>query len=176
MSKLSDKVKEIKEREINKQNMWETIARVTAQNILDVNFDVYESPTSYILKINETFEGFHIYVRILKARTMSYDIYASKDDPLLKTLIFNFESLNKDCVRSFTDLGVGDEFVDKGQLLFYIEKNLKDVFKEEKPSKLEKEIDNGFRKQDSRMPLGGETLENDIAFNEYLHRKYKGIC
>ena len=71
---------------------------------------------------------------------------------------------------------MGDEFVDKGQLLFYIEKNLKDVFKEEKPSKLEKEIDNGFRKQDSRMPLGGETLENDIAFNEYLHRKYKGIC
>ena len=172
MSKLSDKVKEIKEKESQDVIAWDEIAGFAAKNILDVEFDAYENLISYILKINKLYGVFTVYVQISKNRTSSYDIYVSKDSNFLNTLVLDLDK-SKTETKSFFNLEYNNE-LDIEQLVYYVQKNLKSFTKEE--SILNKEIDNGFRKQDSRMPLGGETLENDIAFNEYLHRKYKGIC
>lgn len=174
MSKLSDKVKEIKEKESQDVIVWDEIAEFAAKNILDVEFDAYENLISYILKINKLYGVFTVYVQISKNRTSSYDIYVSKDSNFLNTLVLDLDK-SKTETKSFFNLEYNNELVDIGQLIYYVQKNLKSFTKKEE-SALNKEIDNGFRKQDSRMPLGGETLENDIAFNEYLHRKYKGIC
>ena len=174
MSKLSDKVKEIKERESQDVIDWDEIAKFAAKNVLDVDFDAYENLVSYILKINKSYGGFTVYVQISKNRTSSYDVYVSKESNFLNTLILELDDKSKAKTKSFFNLEYNNELVDIGQLVYYIQRNLKSF--SEKESSLNKEIDNGFRKQDSRMPLGGETLENDIAFNEYLHRKYKGIC
>lgn len=173
MSKLSDKVKEIKEKESQDILSWDEVAEFAAKNVLDLEFDAYENLVSYILKINKTYGGFTVYVQISKNRTSSYDIYISKESNFLNTLILELDK-SKAKTKSFFNLEYNNELVDIGQLVYYIQRNLKKSSLEE--SSLNKEIDNGFRKQDSRMPLGGETLESDVAFNEYLHRRYKGVC
>lgn len=182
MSKLSEKCKELKGGEVKISKMqWENIKTKCAQAILDLEFDVISYDDTFaILAIKPSiYEHLIFNVRInLKTRTSPYEIWASADNHTHEELA---SGKSESAVYSISsNLSTENEEVDIGELKFYLERTCKDSKKVEAPkvkpavSKLNEEIDKGF-KNDRRAPLGGETLENDIAFNDYLHKKFNGL-
>lgn len=180
MSKLSEAVKTLQEEE-KKKNIEEHFSsaedreafmNALYEKISNVEFEVYESPDAYYIEV-DSFMNFDkaLVVRIKKARTTSYELG-----------LFNKER------RSLFILGkypivldvIGNEdsgYIDIGELIYYCEKTAKDIPSEK--SNLNKEIDEGFKNPkkhnggSGRASLGGETLEEDIAFNEWMHKRYK---
>lgn len=184
MSKLSEKCKELKAGEVKISKMqWENIKAKCAQAILDLEFDVISYDDTFaVLAIKPTiYEHLIFNVRInIKSRTTPYEIWASTDFHTHEELAAGKSESAVYAAQS--NLSTKDEEVDIGELKYYLEQTCKDSKKVETPkspvkpavSKLNEEIDKGF-KNDKRAPLGGETLENDIAFNDYLHNKFKGL-
>jgi ABC-type xylose transport system substrate-binding protein len=78
-------------------------------------------------------------------------------------------------------IGTDDsDYVDISELTYYCEKTAKDFPVAKEKSTLNKEIDEGFKNPkvkstdgSGRTPLGGETLEEDVAFNEWMHKRFK---
>ena len=183
MSKLSEKCKELKAGEVKISKMqWENIATKCAEAILDLEFDVisYDGKFSVLAIRNPVKEHLIANVKIaLSARTTPYEIWVSTDFHTHEELA---AGKSESAVYVASNLSTKDEEVDIGELKYYLEQTCKDNKKVETPkepvkpavSKLNEEIDKGF-KNDRRAPLGGETLENDIAFNDYLHRKFNGL-
>lgn len=183
MSKLSEKCKELKAGEVKISKMqWENIATKCAEAILDLEFDVisYDGKFAVLAIRNPVKEHLIANVKIaLSARTTPYEIWVSTDFHTHEELA---AGKSESAVYVASNLSTKDEEVDIGELKYYLEQTCKDNKKVETPkepvkpavSKLNEEIDKGF-KNDRRAPLGGETLENDIAFNDYLHRKFNGL-
>lgn len=189
MSKLSDAVKEI-----NKDNFstvdWNFIEKIAAKAILNLEFIPYRYGDYIFMKIGESSPeyNFSTFVKInITARTTPYCIIVTK--LWLKDLMIEMDTNPKSSkfkAKDVSNLEYDGEQVDIGELktylnaqtiesisnsyIFYNDSNAT-ANKEKARSKLNEEIDKGFREQDARAALGGETLENDIAFNDYLHRK-----
>ena len=180
MSKLSEAVKTLQDEDRKKDievhfsttEDREAFIKALYEKISNVEFEVYESPDAYYIEVNP-FMNFDkaLVVRIKKARTTSYELG-----------LFNKER------RSLYILGkypivldaIGNEdigYIDIGELIYYCEKTAKDIPSEK--SNLNKEIDEGFKNPkkrndgSGRASLGGETLEEDIAFNEWMHKRYR---
>ena len=187
MSKLSEACKNLKDLEETKISdlSWEAIAGEVAKDILDLKFDIIDfDGKSAVLGIRgEVKENLIANVKInFAARTTPYTIYVCTNHYTNKDLL-NGKVDNTESQKTFTNLSTKLEEVDVGELKYYIEKSCNLPKKEETKKtddkaaakkKLNEEIDNGY-KNDRRAPLGGETLENDIAFNDYLHRKFNGL-
>lgn len=196
MSKLSDAVKEI-----NKDNFstvdWDSIEKTATKGILNLEFTPYKYDDYIFMKIDENSEyNFSIFVKInVAARTTPYCVIVTK--LWLKDLIIEMDTNPKSSkfkAKDVSNLEYRGEQVDIGELKTYLNAQVIEsigpknpytsttimtetttIDREKAKSKLNEEIDKGFRKQDTRAALGGETLENDIAFNDYLHRKmYRG--
>lgn len=184
MSKLSERCKELKAGEVKISKMqWENIATKCAEAILDLEFDVISYDGKFaVLAIRKPVKE-HLIANVkiaLSARTTPYEIWVSTD---LRTHEELAAGKSESAVYAAqSNLSTADEEVDIGELKYYLEQTCKDNKKVETPkspvkpavSKLNEEIDKGF-KNDRRAPLGGETLENDIAFNDYLHKKFNGL-
>ena len=180
MSKLSEAVKTLQDEDRKKDievhfsttEDREAFIKSLYEKISNVEFEVYESPDAYYIEVSP-FMNFDkaLVVRIKKARTTSYELG-----------LFNKER------RSLYILGkypivldaIGNEdigYIDIGELIYYCEKTAKDIPSEK--SNLNKEIDEGFKNPkkrndgSGRASLGGETLEEDIAFNEWMHKRYR---
>lgn len=182
MSKLSEAVKQIEENTINEKD-WDIIAERAADDILNLEFNYYVDRNRAVLLCKRLYKEYYVVVSInIVSRTTSYTISVTKDRDDIYTLVK---------FKDFTNLtGLNGEEVDIGELKTYLKSITPDGGTTEKvyetvsqtsttktlnkKAKLNEEIDKGFRRQDSRAALGGETLENDIAFNEYLHRKTYG--
>ena len=174
MSKLSEAVKEIATNEIKISKLtWQDYASKIAKAVLDLEFTFQEVDGKVIISPKVEANGYVFAVIVnFKSRTTPYDIIAyHKESDFIAVLA------GKEPNATFTtaNLSSGDEEVDIGELKTYIEANLKKpevkIEKAKVKEQLHKEIDDGY-KNDGRAKLGGETLENDIAFNEYLHRKF----
>lgn len=151
----------MKESEGISKMTWKNICTFAADKILNLEFDTVKSGSVTKLVLREKYRDYEITVALqLDAKTTSYEVSATKNSNTDTLIVSNLE--------------YGGEYVDIGELKYYIE-NTKVETKKKRVEKLNEEIDKGFRRQDTRAALGGETLENDIAFNEYLHRKaYRG--
>lgn len=181
MSKLSEKCKELKNGEIKISKMqWENIATKCAEAILDLEFDVVSYDDKFaVLAIRKPVKE-HLIANVkiaLSARTTPYEVWVSADNHTHEELAAGKSESAVYAAQS--NLSTKDEEVDIGELKFYLERTCKKEEKKVEPpkattakSKLNEEIDNGFKNNRGRAPLGGETLENDIAFNDYLHRKF----
>lgn len=180
MSKLSEKCKELKDGEIKISKMqWENIATKCAEAILDLEFDVISYDDKFaVLAIRKPVKD-HLIANVkiaLSARTTPYEVWVSADNHTHEELAAGKSESAVYAAQS--NLSTKDEEVDIGELKYYLEHTCKKDVKKEAPkvsaakSKLNEEIDNGFKNNRGRAPLGGETLENDIAFNDYLHRKF----
>lgn len=179
LSKLSEAVKTLqdedrkKDIEVHFSTTENRVAFMKAlyEKISNVEFNVYKSPEAFFIEV-DPFMNFDkaLVVRIKRARTTSYELG-----------LFNKER------KSFYILGkypivmdaIGDDdsgYIDIGELSYYCEKTATE-FPTEK-SNLNKEIDEGFKNPKNcngggRASLGGETLEEDIAFNEWMHKRYR---
>lgn len=182
MSKLSEAVKILQE-EDKKKNIEEhfttdenkaTFMKALYEKISNVEFDVLQSPDAFYIEVYP-FMNFDktLVVRIKKARTTSFEIGLFTNGKQAAYLVGKYPIV--------TDAVGNDEdgYVDISELTYYCEKTAKDFPVAKEKSNLNKEIDEGFknpRKQSDgsgRASLGGETLEEDIAFNEWMHKRYK---
>lgn len=180
MSKLSEAVKTLqdedrkKDIEVHFSSTENKVAFMKAlyEKISNVEFDVLQSPDAFYIEVYP-FMNFDktLVVKIKKARTTSFELGLFANGKQAAYLIGKYPSI-VDAIG--TD---EDGYVDLGELIYYCEKTAKD-FPTEK-SNLNKEIDEGFknpRKHNDgggRASLGGETLEEDIAFNEWMHKRYR---
>ena len=111
-------------------------------------------------------------VKIKKARTTSYEIGLFPNGKQAAYLVGKYP-VNVDAI------GTEEGYVDIGELVYYCEKTAKDFTVSKEKSTLNKEIDEGFKNPKNgsdgsgRMSLGGETLEEDVAFNEWMHKRFR---
>mgnify|MGYP006913123163 CR=1 FL=1 len=194
MSKLSEAVKGYKEaEEATKLTSKLTIKNIKEfdkeiyEKVSECEFDAYSSDDNYYIVIPELFGLPVVVVRFNKIteekKTVFYDYATAKSGIIVD--LDAFESLDYE-VNS-TAIG-GDEcgFVDVQELSYYCSKVAKPLQKRAKVQ-LNKEIDEGYKNpqmkkkkpstvdERGRMSLGGETLEEDIAFNEYMHKRFRGV-
>lgn len=157
MSKLSDAVAELSATKEISNLTWNAICQQAADDILNLDFNIKANNNVVTLLCNRKYKDYSIKVEIQpNAKTTAY-IITVEDDKNAQTY-------------TVSNLKGTEEYVDIGELKTYIASKV-ELSEKARTKKLHEEIDKGFRKQDSRAPLGGETLENDIAFNEYLHNK-----
>lgn len=181
MSKLSESVKAMQD-EDKKKNLEEhfttnedTAAFMKAlyEKISNVEFDVLQSPDAFYIEVYP-FMNFDktLVVRIKKARTTAFEIGLFPNGKQAAYLVGKYP-ITIDAIG--TD---EDGYVDISELTYYCEKTAKDFPVAKEKSTLNKEIDEGFKNPKSkdgsgRTPLGGETLEEDVAFNEWMHKRFK---
>ena len=180
MSKLSEAVKTLQDEDRKKDievhfstaKDREAFMKALYEKISNVEFGVYESPDAYYIEVYP-FMNFDkaLVVRTKKARTTSYELG-----------LFNKERKSLYILGKYPIVmdAIGDDangYIDISELTYYCEKTATD-FPTEK-SNLNKEIDEGFKNPKKRSDgggrasLGGETLEEDIAFNEWMHKRYR---
>lgn len=181
MSKLSESVKAMQD-EDKKKNLEEhfttdenkaAFMKELYEKISNVEFDVFQSPDAFYIEVYP-FMNFDktLVVRIKKARTTSFEIGLFPNGKQAAYLVGKYPIV--------TDaIGTDDsDYVDIGELTYYCEKTAKDFPVAKEKSTLNKEIDEGFKNPKSkdgsgRVSLGGETLEEDVAFNEWMHKRFK---
>lgn len=183
MSKLSESVKAMQE-EDKKKNLEEhfttdenraAFMKALYEKISNVEFDVLQSPDAFYIEVYP-FMNFDktLVVRIKKARTAAFEIGLFPNGKQAAYLVGKYPIVT-DAIG--TD---EDGYVDIGELTYYCEKTAKDFPVAKEKSTLNKEIDEGFKNPkvkstdgNGRTPLGGETLEEDVAFNEWMHKRFK---
>lgn len=180
MSKLSEAVKTLQE-EDKKKNIEEHFSstenrvafmKTLYEKISNVEFNVYKSTDAFYIEV-DPFMNFDkaLVVRIKRARTTSYELGLFNKERKSFYVLGKYP-INMDAIG--TD---EDGYVDLGELIYYCEKTASEVPTEK--SNLNKEIDEGFKNPkkhndgSGRASLGGETLEEDIAFNEWMHKRYR---
>lgn len=181
MSKLSESVKAMQE-EDKKKNLEEhfttdenkaTFMKALYEKISNVEFDVLQSPDAFYIEVYP-FMNFDktLVVKIKKARTTAFEIGLFQNGKQAAYLVGKYP-ITTDAI------GTDDsDYVDISELTYYCEKTAKDFPVAKEKSTLNKEIDEGFKNPKSkdgsgRTPLGGETLEEDVAFNEWMHKRFK---
>lgn len=180
MSKLSDSVKAMQEDDKNKnlEHHFTTNENKAAfmkalyEKISNVEFDVLQSSDAFYIEVYP-FMNFDktLVVKIKKARTTSYEIGLFPNGKQAAYLVGKYP-VNVDAIGTEED-----GYVDIGELIYYCEKTAKEFHVAKEKSTLNKEIDEGFKNprsdENGRMSLGGETLEEDVAFNEWMHKRFK---
>lgn len=181
MSKLSESVKAMQD-EDKKKNLEEhfttdenkaTFMKALYEKISNVEFDVLQSPDAFYIEVYP-FMNFDktLVVRIKKARTTAFEIGLFPNGKQAAYLVGKYP-ITTDAI------GTDDsDYVDIGELTYYCEKTAKDFPVAKEKSTLNKEIDEGFKNPkvtdgSGRVSLGGETLEEDVAFNEWMHKRFK---
>lgn len=180
MSKLSDSVKAMQEddKKKNLEHHFVTYEDKAAfmkalyEKISNVEFDVLQSSDAYYIEVYP-FMNFDktLVVKIKKARTTSFEIGLFPNGKQAAYLVGKYP-INVDAIGTEED-----GYVDISELIYYCEKTAKEFHVAKEKSTLNKEIDEGFKNPRSdgsgRMSLGGETLEEDVAFNEWMHKRFK---
>lgn len=180
MSKLSDSVKAMQEddKKKNLEHHFVTYEDKAAfmkalyEKISNVEFDVLQSSDAYYIEVYP-FMNFDktLVVKIKKARTTSFEIGLFPNGKQAAYLVGKYP-VNVDAIGTEED-----GYVDISELIYYCEKTAKEFHVAKEKSTLNKEIDEGFKNPRSdgsgRMSLGGETLEEDVAFNEWMHKRFK---
>lgn len=180
MSKLSDSVKAMQEddKKKNLEHHFVTYEDKAAfmkalyEKISNVEFDVLQSSDAYYIEVYP-FMNFDktLVVKIKKARTTSFEIGLFTNGKQAAYLVGKYP-INVDAIGTEED-----GYVDISELIYYCEKTAKEFHVAKEKSTLNKEIDEGFKNPRSdgsgRMSLGGETLEEDVAFNEWMHKRFK---
>lgn len=181
MSKLSESVKAMQD-EDKKKNLEEhfttdenkaAFMKALYEKISNVEFDVLQSPDAFYIEVYP-FMNFDktLVVRIKKARTTAFEIGLFPNGKQAAYLVGKYP-ITTDAI------GTDDsDYVDIGELTYYCEKTAKDFPVAKEKSTLNKEIDEGFKNPkvtdgSGRVSLGGETLEEDVAFNEWMHKRFK---
>lgn len=183
MSKLSDSVKAMQEDDKKKylEHHFTTYENKAAfmkalyEKISNVEFDVLQSSDAYYIEVYP-FMNFDktLVIKIKKARTTSYEIGLFSKGIDKGAYLVGKYPVNVDAIGTEED-----GYVDIGELIYYCEKTAKEFHVAKENSTLNKEIDEGFKNpknrsnDNGRMSLGGETLEEDVAFNEWMHKRYK---
>ena len=182
MSKLSESVKAMQD-EDKKKNLEEhfttdenkaAFMKALYEKISNVEFNVLQSSDAFYIEVYP-FMNFDktLVIKIKKARTSSYEISLFPNGKQAAYLVGKYP-INVDAIGTEED-----GYVDIGELVYYCEKTAKDFHVAKEKSTLNKEIDEGFKnpknKSDGsgRMSLGGETLEEDVAFNEWMHKRFR---
>lgn len=180
MSKLSEAVKTLQNEDRKKDievhfstaEDREAFMKALYEKISNVEFNVYKSTDAFYIEVDQ-FMNFDkaLVVRIKRARTTSYEIGIFNKERKSFYVLGKYP-INTDAIG--TDEG---GYVDLGELIYYCEKTATEIPTEK--SNLNKEIDEGFKNPkkhtdgSGRASLGGETLEEDIAFNEWMHKRYR---
>jgi len=180
LSKLSEAVKTLqdedrkKDIEVHFSTAEDRDAFMNAlyEKISNVEFNVYKSTDAFYIEV-DPFMNFDkaLVVKIKRARTTSYDIGLFNKERKSLYVLGKYP-INTDVIG--TNEG---GYVDLGELIYYCEKTATEIPTEK--SNLNKEIDEGFKNpkkhtdESGRASLGGETLEEDIAFNEWMHKRYR---
>ena len=180
MSKLSDSVKAMQEDDKKKslEHHFTTneskaaFMKALYEKISNVEFDVLQSSDAFYIEVYP-FMNFDktLVIKIKKARTTSYEIGLFPNGKQAAYLVGKYP-VNVGFIGTEED-----GYVDIGELIYYCEKTAKEFHVAKEKSTLNKEIDEGFKNPRSdgsgRMSLGGETLEEDVAFNEWMHKRFK---
>ena len=182
MSKLSESVKAMQE-EDKKKNIEEhfttdenkeAFMKALYEKISNVEFDVLQSPDAFYIEVYP-FMNFDktLVVKIKKARTTAFEIGLFPNAKQAAYLVGKYP-ITVDAI------GTEEGYVDIGELTYYCEKTAKDFPVAPSKTNLDKEIDEGFKNPkvkstdgSGRVSLGGETLEEDVAFNEWMHKRFK---
>ena len=180
MSKLSESVKAMQEEDLKKDfnKSIETDSNVKRicdeiyEKISNVEFSVLESVDNYYIEIYPFLEFENtLVIKLSKGRTSCYEIGMFPNSKQPSYLVGKYP-LKKDAIEK------DGNFIDLGELLYFCSKKAKS-FPTDK-SNLAKEIDEGFKNptikstdSNGRVSLGGETLEEDVAFNEWMHKRFK---
>ena len=159
---------------VNDEDNKKKIIEALYDKISNLEFDVLKTDDHFYLEIYPFMEfDDTLVVRLSRGRTTSFELGMFKNGKQEKYLFGKYfvvlESVSK-----------GEDYIDVGELLYYCEKKAKDFPVKKEPSTLNKEIDEGFKNPrvkstdgNGRMTLGGETLEEDVAFNEWMHKRFK---
>lgn len=181
MSKLSESVKQMQDEEIKKdfsklegENLNTVICELY-NKISNLEFAVLESNDNYYIEIypfldyDET-----VVVKLSKGKTTCFEIGKFPNAKQGMYLLGKYP-IKVDAIGDGNN-----DFIDVSELLFYCSKKAIG-FPVVPKSNLNKEIDEGYKAPKTsatdnrgRMSLGGETLEEDVAFNEWMHKRYKG--
>lgn len=181
MSKLSEAVKTLQDEDRKKDievhfstpEDKEAFMKALYEKISNVEFDVLQSPDAFYIEVYP-FMNFDktLVVKIKKARTTAFEIGLFPNGKQAAYLVGKYP-ITTDAI------GTDDsDYVDISELTYYCEKTAKDFPVAKEKSTLNKEIDEGFKNPkksngSGRASLGGETLEEDIAFNEWMHKRYR---
>lgn len=188
MSKLSEFCKEETEKDglkasvdryvkIDKDNA-NALEQSLYSKLSELEFTVYETDDNYYLECRNVCIFDIIVVKLSKGRTTAYDL--AKFDAGTKPEKYLFGNYAV-CLQTISNCEAPASYIDISELLYYCSKKAEPLVTK---SKLNEEIDSGYvnnkyresfkNSEDGRAPIGGETLEEDIKFNEWMHKKFKG--
>lgn len=189
MSKLSDFCKEETEKDnlkasldsYVKSNEDNTTALISAlyEKLCELEFVAYDTDDNYYLECKNVCIFDVVVIKLSKGRTTSYELAKFDAGTKPEKYIFGNYDLCVDCIdNKKPDYNA----IDIGELLYYCGKKATPLVTK---SKLNEEIDNGFvnskyresfskKADDGRAPIGGESLEEDVKFNEWMHKKFHG--
>lgn len=185
LSKLSETVKDMQDEEISKDfskmaedpNRVKRVVEELYEKISNLEFEVLESNDNYYLEIYP-FLNFDktVVIKLSKGRTTCFEVGSFENGKQGLYLLGKYP-LKLDAI------GIDDNFVDAGELLYYCSKKAKGFpIVADAREQLNREIDEGYKAPQKskatdnrgRMSLGGETLEEDVAFNEWMHKRFRG--
>lgn len=184
MSKLSDKVEEDKKKSkltlaVEKDKAFkDELCNFLYDEVSDLDFKSYDykNEKAYFLHILGPINGKVPIVKILYGeRTTDYKVTLIDSAAFTPNNIVSLSNADKD-VYEFNDLhSKKNEFVDIGELLFYCERHSEEIKQKEK---LNEELDKGFTKNNVPQRYRDTMIkgfdEDDVAFNEALHRRLRG--
>lgn len=161
MSKLSEyaaKKSGVKFSDLNKTQIIEKLY----DKISNLDFKVYKYKNIFILAVDD------VLVKISDAKTSGYGLcYA----PKIEIAQILSKVKDEDLWYYVNNINKENDYIDIKDLLIYCENEAIPLTFNEPKAKLESEIDNGFRKQD--VIFGKDTLEEDVKFNEWLHKRIR---
>lgn len=176
MSKLSSYVKENREKELKNaplseyvkldENNLTLLSAALYMRISNLEFTTYKSNNAYYLEMDDVIMFYDkIVVKIPFGRTTCYEVasFGKLDRP--EKFLFGKYDVKLDAIND------NEEFIDIQELLYYCERNAKDIVSANK-STLNKEIDEGFKNPTEKL-FDKKSLEEDVKFNEWVHKKFR---
>lgn len=184
MSKLSDKVEEDRKKSkltlaVEKDKAFkDELCSFLYDEVSELDFKSYnyKDDKAYFLHILAPISGKIPIVKILYGeRTTDYKVTLVDSKAFTPDSIVRLSNADKD-VYELKDLhNDKNEFVDIGELLFYCERHSEDIKQKER---LNEELDKGFTRNNV-PPKYRDTIikgfdDDDVAYNEALHRRLRG--
>lgn len=181
LSKLSDFVKNerakdleskpLKDYLLESQEYNEKFLKCLYDKISNLEFESYKTDSAYYLEIKNVVHYDKIIVKIPFGKTVYYEIANfPKDSTIEQCILLNNYDLKLDII------GCDNKFIDTQEILYYCGKTAKEVVQAK--STLNKEIDNGFKnptptKDIMKDMFGKDSLDEDVKFNEWMHKKVR---
>lgn len=176
MSKLSNYVKENREKELKNaplseyiksdENLLHNLSAALYIRISNLEFTTYKSDNAYYLEMNDVVMFYDkVVVKIPFGRTTCYEVASFNKSDKPEKYLFGKYDVKLDTIND------NDDFIDIQELLYYCERNAKDIVSANK-STLNKEIDEGFKNPTEKL-FDKKSLEEDVKFNEWMHKKFR---